>query len=166
MIATLKAYVWLIGAAVVAVIAAGCFAAGYHVRSLSAERDAAKIVASQNAAVADAQAQARAKEKENAELHAKVDSQYFDLANAQVESSNLRADLAAGRRRLSVRTTGTCTSGVPANPAAAGLDDGAARADIDPADAVNIITITSEGDDAIRQLTALQQWAAGIGQQK
>lgn len=66
--------------------------------------------------------------------------------HAQKEISRLRADVAAGRVRLSVpaRCPGTDT--------AAGAPSQETRAELDPEVAGNIIAIAAEGDDAIREL--------------
>lgn len=154
------------GYALVAVVAATLSGAGtWEVQSWRYEAQIAGMKAEQATAMRKAEARARDVETKNAELTAKIDRQYSDLAVAQVEANNLRVDLASGRSRLSVRTT-TCRVSTDAGPARVG--DAAARADIDPADAERIVGITSEGDDAIRQLTALQEWVKRLreGQKK
>lgn len=119
----------------------------------------ADMVTQRALALRKAEARARDVEAKNAELTAKIDKQYSDLAVAQVEANNLRVDLATGHRRLSVRTT---ACGVPKAAGAASMGNAAARADIDPTDASNIVRITEECDAATRQLTALQQWVEQI----
>lgn len=136
-------------------VAAVIFGAGYKVRALQADRDEARVVEQQAKATAVQQAENRKKEQEYAKLNAKVDSQYLELAAAQVEVSNLRASIAGGGKRLSVRTVpGTCR--VPGHSAGAGVGHETARADIDPRDAIDIIGIVARADEAIRQLNALQ----------
>lgn len=81
------------------------------------------------------------------------------LNDAQAENERLRADIRDGERRLSVRAT--CPA-VPTDPEPAGVDDGASRADIDPAAAERIVRIVNDGDDAIRQLTALQEYVERV----
>lgn len=132
----------------------------YQYKRGYSERDS-KAVLDQAVAISTAQAAARAKEQEYAKLNARVDGQYLELAAAQLEAANLRADVAAGNKRLSVRTApGACR--VPSDSGAASLDHEAPRADIDPGDAADIIAILARGDEAIRQLNALQDWATGL----
>ncbi len=77
--------------------------------------------------------------------------------NAQKIEAQLRADVAAGIRRLSVRVKQpVCTA---KDTKTASLDNGTTRADIDGQDAQDLIGIMIEGDQAIRQLNALQDWA-------
>ncbi|MGX9936236.1 lysis system i-spanin subunit Rz [Advenella kashmirensis] len=77
--------------------------------------------------------------------------------NAQKIEAQLRADVAAGLRRLSVRVKQpVCTA---KDSKTASLDNGTTRADIDGQDAQDLIGIVIEGDQAIRQLNALQDWA-------
>lgn len=110
-------------------------------------------------AVAVAHADARRKEQDYAKLNARVDGQYLELAAAQLEAADLRAAVAAGTQRLSVRTL---DCGVSKDTRTARVDNETVRADINPRDAAGIIAILSRGDDAIRQLTALQDWAVGV----
>lgn len=69
-------------------------------------------------------------------------------------NASLRSDVAAGQRRLSVLAK--CPV-VRAN-ADSGVDSAEARAELDPAAAERIVRIANDGDDAIRQLTALQDY--------
>jgi prophage endopeptidase len=136
-------------------IAAALFGAGYKVRDFQADRDEARAREQQAKAIAAQQAENRKKEQEYAKLNAEVDGQYLELAAAQMEVTNLRAGLAGGSNRLSVRTVpGTCR--VSSHSPGAGVDNEAGRADIDSRDAVDIIGIVARGDEAIRQLNALQ----------
>ena len=80
--------------------------------------------------------------------------------NAQKIEAQLRADVAAGIRRLSVRVKQpVCTA---KESKTASLDNGTSRADIDGQDAQDLIGIMIEEDQAIRQLNALQDWAENI----
>lgn len=87
---------------------------------------------------------------------------YEGMRNAQKTIERLRADLATGRRRLSVRVK------PPVCPAqdtkTAGLDHGTARAELDGQAAQDLIGIVAEGDQAIRQLNALQDYVRLIHQ--
>lgn len=72
----------------------------------------------------------------------------------QVNASH-RADVAAGQRRLSVLAK--CPV-VRATSTAASLDHAEARAELDPATAERIVRVANDGDDAIRALSALQEY--------
>ncbi|CAI8725119.1 lysis protein [Pseudomonas sp. IT-P4] len=86
-------------------------------------------------------------------LLADLDTQHTqELANAQATNNQLRADVAAGARRLSIKAT--CPA-VRATTSPTSLDDAEARADIDPAAAQRIVAITNDGDEAIIALNGL-----------
>jgi hypothetical protein len=93
-----------------------------------------------------------------------LDAQHYqELTHAQQTTDRLTADLAAARQRLSVRTTGHASgSGVPAAAVAAGLDDGAERADIHPEDARAIAAIIGDADRCAVKLSALQGWVREV----
>lgn len=86
-----------------------------------------------------------------------------ELNHAKANSDRLRADIAAGRTRLSVAVAkaGRC-HGVPAATGAAGVDDGAARVELDRTTAERIVSTATDGDQAIRQLTALQAYVRQV----
>jgi len=73
---------------------------------------------------------------------------------ANQTNASLRVDVAAGKRRLSVLAT-SCAAG---SSTTAGLGHAEARAELDPTAAERIVRIANDGDDAIRQLTALQDY--------
>jgi len=77
--------------------------------------------------------------------------------NAQKIEAQLRADYVAGIRRLSVRVKQPV--GTAKDPKTASLVNGTSRAELDGQDAQDPIGIMIEGDQAIRQLNALQDWA-------
>lgn len=101
---------------------------------------------------------ARTKEQAlQAEQDEKDAKHYQEYQNAQKTITQLRIDVADGKRRLSVRVKRpVCTA---QNSKASPLDDGTTRADIDEQVAQDLIGIVIEGDQAIRQLNALQDWA-------
>lgn len=91
-------------------------------------------------------------------LLADLDTQHTqERERANQTNASLRADVAAGKRRLSVLATSCSTAG---SATAAGLGHAETRAELDPAAAERIVAITNDGDDAIRQLTALQDWVS------
>ena len=73
---------------------------------------------------------------------------------ANQTNADLRAAVATGKRRLSVRAT-SCSSG---SSTATSLGHAEARAELDPAAAERIVAIANDGDAAIRQLNALQDY--------
>lgn len=89
-------------------------------------------------------------------LLAELDTQHTqERERANQINASLRADVAAGKRRLSVLATSCSTAG---SSTAASLGHAEARAELDPAAAERIVAIASDGDDAIRQLNALQDY--------
>lgn len=81
------------------------------------------------------------------------------LKDAQSDNERLRADIRNGERRLSVRATCPAMS---ADSSASRVDDGASRAEVDPATAERVVRVANDGDDAIRQLTALQNYVRDV----
>lgn len=94
--------------------------------------------------------------KNTIKLLAQLDTQHTqERERANQTNSRLRAAVAAGERRLSVLATSCTTAG---STGATGLGHAEARAELDPAAAERIVAITNDGDDAIRALTALQDY--------
>lgn len=104
-----------------------------------------------------------ARQKEQA-LQAQVNDldakHYQEHQNAQKTIAQLRADVADGKRRLSICVKQPVCSAKDAKTAS--VDNGTTLADIDGQDAQDLIGIVLEGDQAIRQLNALQDWAEVI----
>jgi prophage endopeptidase len=91
-------------------------------------------------------------------LLADLDTQHTqERERANQTNADLRASVAAGNKRLSVLATSYSTAG---SSTAAGLGHAEARAGLDPAAAERIVRIANDGDAAIRQLTALQEWVS------
>ena len=91
-------------------------------------------------------------------LLAQLDTEHTKaLTDAQAQNKALLARIGTGAQRLSV--SARCPTVGPAS-AATGLDDAETRAELDPAAAQRIVAIPNDGDDAIRTLTALQDWVA------
>lgn len=82
-----------------------------------------------------------------------------ELTNAQADITKLRADVAAGHRRLSVKAR--CPA-VRASGTAAGVDDAEARAELDPAAAGRIVGITADGDEGLIALAGLQEYVTTV----
>lgn len=108
------------------------------------------------AANAAAVAQKQADDKLRAAL-ATVDKKHFEeLSNARIENDKLRHDLATGAKRVRVAVRDCKATGTSS------LDDATSTAELDGAIAASITGIANDGDDAIRQLTALQDWAKTV----
>ncbi|WJR24946.1 lysis system i-spanin subunit Rz [Pseudomonas asiatica] len=98
---------------------------------------------------------ATASRRNTIRLLADLDTQHTqERERANQTNAGLRADVAAGKRRLSVLAT-SCAAG---SATAAGVGHAEARAELDPAAAERIVAIANDGDDAIRQLNALQEY--------
>lgn len=99
---------------------------------------------------------AAASRRNTQRLLADLDTQHTqELTNAQATNNQLRAAVATGARRLSIKAAcpAVRTTATPAR-----VDDAEARADIDPASAQRIVAITNDGDEAIIALSALQDY--------
>lgn len=86
-----------------------------------------------------------------------IDAEHFkELSNAKSENDRLRRDLAAGTKRVRVSVRQCEPAG------SSGVDNAAATAELDGKAAADLAGIAADGDEAIRQLTALQQWAKTV----
>ncbi|MHB0805996.1 lysis system i-spanin subunit Rz [Stutzerimonas nitrititolerans] len=95
------------------------------------------------------------------ELASLDEQRYGELRHAQQEIDRLSAAVADGSKRLSVRASCPAAS-VPATTSPGGLDAGAQRIDIHPADAAAIVRITGDADQCAVKLSALQDWARSV----
>ena len=159
-------------AAVYAALAALCFGSGWVVQGwrlgeeLSAQSAShSKALSDITAATAAALSAKQAKQIELANHLAALDAQHYqELIHAQSVTSALSADLAAQRKRLSVRVSGSSCAGMPASAGPASVDNGAERVDLHPATAASVVAITSEADQCAVKLTALQAWVIKVAQ--
>ncbi|MBU0522707.1 MAG: lysis protein [Gammaproteobacteria bacterium] len=89
-------------------------------------------------------------------LLATLDTEHTKALNdAQATNNQLRAAVASGAHRLSIKAA--CPA-VRTATGAARVDDAETRADIDPAAAERVVAITNDGDEAIRALNGLQDY--------
>lgn len=86
-----------------------------------------------------------------------------ELQNVQAQNDKLSADLRSGALRLSVPIVRPA-SGDAAG--AAGVGDGAARAELDDKDAEALLAIVGDGDRAIVKLTACQAYARAVSENR
>ena len=99
---------------------------------------------------------AAASRRNTQRLLAQLDTEHTKaLTDAQTTNNQLRAAVATGARRLSVKAT--CPV-VRTATTATRLDDAEARAELDPAAAERIVAIPADGDEAIVALTGLQDY--------
>ncbi|MEG7359915.1 lysis system i-spanin subunit Rz [Pseudomonas citronellolis] len=90
-------------------------------------------------------------------------TRYQEYTDAQHQNAQLRADLLAAQRRLSVKVSGCSAAAEVSTTAGSGsVDHAAGRADIDPGDSAAILGVANRGDDAIRKLTACQAYVRKI----
>ena len=75
--------------------------------------------------------------------------------------ADLLADIESGRQRLSVLIR-QCGSSEATGTTS--VDDGAVRAELDPAHGARVIRITRDGDRAIRALSGLQDYVREVCQ--
>lgn len=86
-----------------------------------------------------------------------IDAEHFkELSNAKSENDKLRRDLAAGTKRVRVAVRQCEPAGTSS------VDNASATAELDGKTAADLAGIAADGDEAIRQLTALQQWAKTV----
>ncbi|MBJ2267804.1 lysis protein [Pseudomonas sp. MF6772] len=105
---------------------------------------------------------AAASRRNTQRLLAQLDTEHTKaLTDAQTTNNQLRAAVATGARRLSVKAT--CPA-VRTATTTAGLDDAEARAELDPAAGARIVAIANDGDEAIVALTGLQDYINNICQ--
>lgn len=116
------------------------------------------LVVAEQAGQIDTLQRAAESRRNTIKLLAELDNQHTqERERANQTNASLRADVATGQRRLSVLAATCAPAG---SSTAAGVGHAEARAELDPAAAERIVRIANDGDDAIRQLTALQDWVS------
>lgn len=100
-------------------------------------------------------------------LQADDRTHYKELSDAQKAQQHLSDRLATADVRLSVLLAATdsgCTScdGVSAATSAGGVVHGGTRAELDPAHAQRIVSITGDGDQGLIALKACQGYVRGV----
>lgn len=141
-------------------------AGGYATAKVQGAFHSAEVATLKETSATEAAAQARVALAEIVRLSAIISGIDADgmkeLNHAIAENESLRADLATGARRLSVRTT-SCT-GLPGTGGDPRLADGAGRADIDGRDSQALVAITDRGDREIIKLNTLQRVCNAIAE--
>ncbi|MHC8293867.1 lysis protein [Pseudomonas sp. LB3P58] len=102
-------------------------------------------------------------------LSASEQTHYRVLSDAQRDQSRLRDRLATAGLRLSVLLDATAVAGddaVSATTATGGVVHGATRAQLNPAHAQRIISITDAGDQGLIALAACQAYAKEVSTAK
>ncbi|WP_413724678.1 lysis protein [Sodalis sp. RH16] len=168
---TLKTYwrLWVFLA-----LMAVAFAGGSYIESLRKDQDIATLQKASDdykKAVDDAAtaqlAQALAKQKSAEQAAADIDTKYHqDLANAKTQNDALRADLAAGRRKLQLHAT--CTAGNSksvSDPATAAGGTDAATARLDDAAQRDYFTLTERLSTLTSQVNGLQSYIRNVCRQ-
>ncbi|QLG93716.1 lysis protein [Pseudomonas yamanorum] len=99
---------------------------------------------------------AAASRRNTQRLLAQLDTEHTKaMTDAQTTNNQLRAAVATGARRLSVKAT--CPA-VRTAATATSLDDAEARAELDPAAAERIVAIANDGDEGLIALRAAQDY--------
>ncbi|MBI6654981.1 lysis protein [Pseudomonas carnis] len=99
---------------------------------------------------------AAASRRNTQRLLAQLDTEHTKaLTDAQTTNNQLRAAVATGAHRLSVKAT--CPA-VRATGTTAGLDHAEARAELDPTAGERIVAITDDGDQGLIALRAAQDY--------
>lgn len=133
---------------IVAGLGIAALIAAYHFVSLNNAYDRGY-----DRAQSDLAANALAYEKVLTGKIADIDKKRIDeKEKADAEIARLRADIADGSKRLYVKAK--CPTGN--QPAGSGMGNGETTAELDAATANALVGITSDGDNAIRQLSACQ----------
>ncbi|WP_053183701.1 lysis system i-spanin subunit Rz [Pseudomonas thivervalensis] len=99
------------------------------------------------------------------QLSASEQTHHKELSDAQTNQARLRDRLATSDLRLSVliEDSASC-NGVPATAGTVGVVHGARRAQLDPAHAQRIVSITDAGDRGLIALQACQAYVRGVNQ--
>ncbi|WP_445494343.1 lysis system i-spanin subunit Rz [Pseudomonas sp. 8(2025)] len=98
-------------------------------------------------------------------LQVNDETHYKELRDEQTKQARLRGQLATADVRLSVLLNATASGGsggVSATAGTCGMVHGGTRAELDPAAAQRIVTITSDGDQGIIALAACQDYVRGV----
>jgi hypothetical protein len=110
-------------------------------------------------ALAKMDAQYRAKEAGHAKAVEQIRMDFTAAqATARADDARVSRDLADGSRRMRFKAA-RCSPSAPALGPTPGRADGAADAELAPEVAGSLYAIAADGDQAIRQLGALQAWA-------
>ncbi|MCM1129470.1 MAG: lysis protein [Alistipes senegalensis] len=123
------------------------FAAGWLINGWRLQSRISRMQAEQAQAIQASSEEARKKEKALQEKIDNLNAAYREERDhAQKYINSLRADIAAGRLRLSVPTS------CPGTRAGSGAEHTETRAELDPETADALVAIAAEGDEAIREL--------------
>ncbi|WP_157669281.1 lysis system i-spanin subunit Rz [Chitinibacter sp. GC72] len=124
-------------------------------------KDTKRIAAEQQARL-DAQAAQRTRDKLQASKAAALDAQHQkEMTDAQTEIDKLLRDARTRAVRLYAKPAKPATLGA-FDSAAASSVNAEARCELDGETSADLISITADGDIAIRQLTALQDYVSII----
>lgn len=149
-----KIKLYLILALAAVIMAVFCFYSGYR-------KGQAVVRAEWQVATSKAIEKSREQEQQMLMAAAAIDSEHYkEMENAKKENDTLRLELATAAKRVRVKVA-SCNS-MPQVANAASVDDAGATAELDPAVAAAMAGIASDGDEAIRQLTGLQEWVKNI----
>jgi prophage endopeptidase len=151
------AWMWVLLALLVAV--------GYLALRLDVEKDSRNAVTMERDSEREKVAQltaANESRKKTQKLLLELDTQHIkEQAQADETNKPMLTAVATGAQRVYVKAS--CPAApVRAAPAAPGKPDEEGRAELDPATAERILHAGVDGDDAIRQLNALQEYVSTV----
>ena len=124
------------------------------------------LAAISNAAAAQTRAETDKRLAMEQQLAGQDQQHTRELSDAQRNQAVLRDRLATSDVRLSVLLDAADSASgcnVPPTPGAVGVVHGATRAQLDPAHAQRIVSITDEGDNGLIALRACQAYVRAIG---
>jgi hypothetical protein len=112
-------------------------------------------------ALQTAEATYRAREDQHGKEIAELRRNYAETkATAAAVDADVTRDLSSGVKRLRLPIASRCPNAPKAGPAAARVDEGE-TAELTQEAATSLYRIAADGDEAIEQLAALQEWARG-----
>lgn len=148
--------------AIIALALVLAFGAGWMVNGWRLNEELATLKSGYDREAAEASEKARGFESELRTRVETIDKLQKDLKDAQTRNDSLRADLAAGSKRVLVRASCPASGSVPGPAGSPGVDDGAGYAELDGQVASAMVGITSDGDTSIRKLNALQDYVENV----
>lgn len=162
---------WIAGAITAAAIFGVGIAIGFGLRGVIANAAESRLREEHSQAmqaVSDAAAlaaqQALARQTEMSSQIAAIDAAHTEeIERAKIENERLRGDVLSGARRLSVAAKCPASrGGLPGNYRSPSVDNDPSRAELDPAAADRIVRIANDGDTAIIQLAACQDFIKAL----
>ena len=162
---TLNLYRNVIVLALIVAAFIGVYFWGHHSATVAGNLKIAQLQQSIQQATLKALSDKAATELAHQNAVSELTSKYEGMiTNAQAQIDDRNKHIADGSLRLSVPAAPVHRSNVSDTYTSASTTDAATRCDIDPAAAQRLVDITDEGDSAIRQLNALEEYVRMLEQ--